>query len=35
MKQHWKRYEELYLVLIIGVICGIVSVLVVSGVFKA
>jgi hypothetical protein len=35
MQQHWKRFETLYLVLIVGVICGIVSVLIVSGVFKA
>ena len=35
MRQHWNRYEQLYLVLIIGVVCGIVSALVVSGVFSA
>jgi hypothetical protein len=35
MQQHWKRYEQVYLVLIVGVICGIISALVVSGVFSA
>jgi uncharacterized membrane protein YagU involved in acid resistance len=35
MKRLWKRHEELWLILIVGVICGIVSALVVSGVFKA
>ena len=35
MHRHWKRYEQLYLVLIVGVICGIISALVVSGVFSA
>jgi hypothetical protein len=35
MRGHLKRFETLYLVLVVGVVCGIVSVLIVSGVFKA
>jgi hypothetical protein len=35
MQQHWKRHEQLYLVLVVGVVCGIISAIVVSGVFSA
>jgi hypothetical protein len=35
MRGHWKRFETVYLVLAVGVVCGIASVLIVSGVFKA